>query len=185
MNKINFLKESLKTLKTSGTLFPSSRFLASKLLKGIDFSTAKLIVEFGPGNGVITKEILKRLQPEATLITFEINDTFYKALLKIEDPRLIVSNQSADKVLEVIKQHGFESTDYIVSSLPLTNIPKPITEVILDSAFKCLNSKGYFFQFQYSLTYYAALKEKFNGNVTLGFEPLNAPPAFVYTCQKD
>tara|TARA_B100001059_G_scaffold200868_1_gene207911 strand:+ start:11835 stop:12392 length:558 start_codon:yes stop_codon:yes gene_type:complete len=185
LNKINFFKESLKSLKTSGTLFPSSRFLASKLLKGIDFSTAKLIVEFGPGNGVITKEILKRLQPDAKLISFEINETFYKDLLKIEDPRFIVSKQSADKVQEVIKQHGFITTDYIVSSLPLTNIPKPITQIIMDSAFKSLNSKGYFFQFQYSLTYYAALKEKFNGNITLGFEPLNAPPAFIYTCQKD
>ncbi|WP_272023733.1 class I SAM-dependent methyltransferase [Olleya namhaensis] len=185
MNKINFLKESLKSLKTSGTLFPSSRFLASKLLKSIDFKTTKLVVEFGPGNGIITKEILARLKPDATLITFEINDSFYKALLKIEDSRLIVSNQSADKVLEVIKQHGFSSTDYIVSSLPLTNIPKPISAVILDSAYESLNPKGYFFQYQYSLTYYSALKEIFKGNVDLGFEPLNVPPAFVYTCQKD
>ncbi|WP_397364399.1 class I SAM-dependent methyltransferase [Olleya sp. R77988] len=185
MNKILFLKESLKSLKTSGTLFPSSRFLASKLLKGIDFKTAKLIIEFGPGNGVITKEILKRMQPDATLVSFEINEKFYKALLKIEDPRLIVSNQSADAVMDVLKKHGFETTDYIVSSLPLTNIPKPITDSILANAYNCLNPKGYFFQYQYSLTYYSALKKTFKGHVSLGFEPLNIPPAFVYTCQKN
>ncbi|MBD3863359.1 MAG: phospholipid N-methyltransferase [Olleya marilimosa] len=185
MNKINFLKESLKSLKTSGTLFPSSRFLASKILKGIDFNTAKLIVEFGPGNGVITKEILKQLTPDAKLISFEINDKFYNTLLNINDPRLIVSNQSADRVLEVIKDHGFEAVDYIVSSLPLTNIPKPITKSILKNSYKSLKSKGYFFQYQYSLTYYATLKDTFKGNVNLGFEPLNIPPAFIYTCQKD
>lgn len=185
MNKINFLKESIKSLKTSGTLFPSSRFLASKLLSAIDFKNAKLIVEFGPGNGIITKQILQRLNPNAKLITFEINDKFYNALLKIDDPRLIVTNQSADQVMDVIKQYGFDNTDYIVSSLPLTNIPKPITNSILNSAYACLKPQGYFFQFQYSLTYYNTLKQIFNGKVHLGFEALNLPPAFVYTCQKD
>lgn len=185
MNKINFLKESLKSLKTSGTLFPSSRFLATKLLQGIDFDKADLIVEFGPGNGKITKDILQHLQPDGKLIVFEINDSFYNELLKIKDTRLIVVKQSADLVIEVIKQHGFETVDYIVSSLPLTNIPKPITDSILENAYKSLNPKGYFFQYQYSLTYYSALKDTFKGNVSLGFEPLNIPPAFVYTCQKD
>ncbi|WGD35576.1 methyltransferase [Olleya sp. YS] len=185
MNKINFLKESLKSLKTSGTLFPSSRFLTNRLLKGIDFDKANLIVEFGPGNGKITKDILKQLHPESKLIIFEINDNFYDELLKIQDNRLVVVNQSANSILDIIKTHGFEAVDYVVSSLPLTNIPKPITDTILENTYKSLKPKGYFFQYQYSLTYYSALKEVFNGNVTLGFEPFNIPPAFIYSCQKD
>ncbi len=185
MNKINFLKESIKSLKTSGTLFPSSRFLASKLLKGINFDEVKLIVEFGPGNGIITKQIIKRLAPDAKLICFEINESFYNALLNIKDSRLIVSNQSADKISEVLNSHGYKNADYVVSSLPLTNIPKPITNSILTSTYQSLKPKGYFFQYQYSLTYYSTLKDTFKGNVSLGFEPLNIPPAFIYTCQKD
>ncbi|WP_034060233.1 class I SAM-dependent methyltransferase [Lacinutrix jangbogonensis] len=185
MNKIIFLKESLKSLKTSGTLFPSSKFLVSKLLKEINFETAKLIVEFGPGNGKITHDILNRLHPDGKLIIFEINDSFYNELLKINDSRLIVVKQSASTVLEVINTNNFETVDYIVSSLPLTNIPKPITKSILANSYKCLKSKGYFFQYQYSLTYYSALKATFKGKVSLGFESLNLPPAFIYTCQKD
>ncbi|MEJ6792570.1 MAG: methyltransferase [Lacinutrix sp.] len=185
MNKINFLKESLKNIRTSGTLFPSSRFLVSKLLKGVDFKTAKLIVEFGPGNGIITNNILNSLQPDAKLIIFEINDNFYNALLKIDDNRLVVVKQSADTVIEVIKAHNFENADYIISSLPLTNMPKTITTSILNNAYNCLKSKGCFFQYQYSLTYYSNLKETFKGKISLSFESLNIPPAFIYTCQKD
>lgn len=185
MNKFKFLKESLKSIKTSGTLFPSSRFLTTKLLKGIDFNKANLIVEFGPGNGKITRDILKQLKPDSKLIVFEINDNFYQELLKIKDSRLIVINQSADAILEVVNSHGFKSVDYIVSSLPLTNIPKPITDSILKNSYKSLKPKGYFFQYQYSLTYYSVLKEMFKGNVALSFEPLNIPPAFIYSCQKD
>ncbi|RAJ18085.1 class I SAM-dependent methyltransferase [Olleya aquimaris] len=185
MNKFKFLKESLKSIKTSGTIFPSSRFLTTKLLKGIDFNKPNLIVEFGPGNGKITKEILKQLHPDSKLIVFEINDNFYNELLKINDNRLVVINQSANSILEVIKTHGFEAVDYIVSSLPLTNIPKTITDTILENAYKSLKPNGYFFQYQYSLTYYSALKEMFKGRITLSFEPLNIPPAFIYSCQKD
>lgn len=185
MNNVNFLKESLRSLKTSGALFPSSRFLASKLLKGIDFKDAKLIVEFGPGNGKITKAILSRLQPDATLIVFEINDNFYDQLLAIKDSRLVVVKQSANLVIDVIKSFGFDRADYIISSLPLTNIPRAITDSILSNAFISLRPKGHFYQYQYSLSYYATLKTTFNNNVSLGFEPLNLPPAFVYSCQKD
>ncbi len=185
LNKISFLKESLKSLKTSGTIIPSSRYLVSKLLKGINFKLARLIIEFGPGDGKITKDLLKNLHPDATLIIFEINDSFYDTLLKIEDKRLIVVKESAASVEDVLKTNGFDKVDYIVSSLPLTNIPKPITATILENAYKSLKTQGYFMQYQYSLTYYSALKVVFNGNVSLGFEPLNIPPAFIYTCQKE
>ena len=70
--KFNFFKEAVKNYKTSGTVVPSSKYLANKMLKDIDFSSAKLIVELGPGNGVITHDILKKLSPDATLICFEL-----------------------------------------------------------------------------------------------------------------
>ena len=70
-------------MKTSGTIIPSSRFLVKKMLYEIDFSKADVIVELGPGNGVITKNILKKLHAKAVLICFEINDSFYNELQKI------------------------------------------------------------------------------------------------------
>ena len=41
-------------------------------------------------------------------------------------------------------------------------------------------------QFQYSLFYYEELKKiYFKQNISLGFEPINFPPAFVYYCNKN
>lgn len=163
---------------------PSSRFLVSRLLAPINFSKAKVIVEFGPGNGKITKEILKQLQPNAILISFEINENFYNSLLKINDSRFKVIASSAENVQEVLNNHGFEKADYIISSLPLTNIPRRISQSILENAYNALKANGMFIQYQYSLTYFKTLKGIFNGHLKLSFEALNIPPAFVYRCKK-
>jgi len=45
-----------------GSVIPSSRFLVKYLMKQVDWNRARLLVEFGPGVGTITREILKRLR---------------------------------------------------------------------------------------------------------------------------
>ncbi|WP_233188626.1 rRNA adenine N-6-methyltransferase family protein [Tenacibaculum sp. SG-28] len=81
-NNFNFFKAALKNYKTSGTLVPSSKFLANRMLAQVDLSKAKVIVELGPGNGAITKKILEKITPSTTLICFEINTVFLKELEK-------------------------------------------------------------------------------------------------------
>lgn len=154
------------------------------MLEDINFSTAKIIVELGPGNGAITRQILKKMHPKTTLICFEINDAFYNELLKIEHPQLIVIKKSAEKINEELSKLGFNKADYIVSSLPLTIIPKEISHNILCISNNILGKNGVFIQYQYSLTYYKKLKTVFGKNISLSFELLNFPPAFVYKCAK-
>ncbi|SNR13927.1 class I SAM-dependent methyltransferase [Tenacibaculum jejuense] len=183
--KLNFFKEAVLTAKTSGTITPSSRFLAEKMLKGINFNNINLIVELGSGNGVITKHILDKLQPNNHLICFEINEMFYQELLKIEHPQLTVLNTSAEFLIAEIQKQGFKNVDSIISSLPLSIIPKEISQNILNESYKSLNSNGTYVQFQYTLDYYKKLKKLFGKeNVRLKFEALNIPPAFIYKCTK-
>jgi phospholipid N-methyltransferase len=183
-NRINFFKEAIKDLKSSGTVTPSSRFLAARMLKGIDFSQADVLVELGPGNGAITEFILKKIAPTATLICFEINDNFYSQLAAVNNPQLIVVRASAEKMKEELQQLGFSKTSHIISSLPLTNIPDEISDTILKVSFETLELEGTFIQYQYSLTYFKKLKAVFKQAISLEFEPLNFPPAFVYCCKK-
>jgi len=63
-----FFSQALRSLSVTASLFPSSRFLASALLRAIDFSDASVIVELGVGTGAITREILRRLKPGAVLL---------------------------------------------------------------------------------------------------------------------
>lgn len=182
--KVAFFKEAVKNFKTSGTLIPSSRFLVKRILKNIDFSNSELIVEFGPGNGIITKEILKRLKPSATLVCFEINEVFYNKLSAITNNQLIVLNISAEEIQLEIEKLGFYQVDAIISSLPLTMLPKETSIQIIKNAYQGLKTNGFFVQYQYSTLFLKQFKSIFDEKVTLDFEPLNLPPAFLYTCKK-
>lgn len=183
--RFNFFREVIKNYKTSGTIVPSSRFLARRMLKPIDFSNAEVIVELGPGNGAITKHILKRMYSKTTLVCFEINPVFYDELLKINHPQLIVLQKSAENIRAELKKLGFDSADYILSSLPLSILPKEIPNNILEESKKSLQNGGMFIQYQYTLIYYGIVKKIFNNNLALEVEFLNFPPAFVYICKKN
>ncbi|CAA0231927.1 Probable phospholipid N-methyltransferase [Tenacibaculum maritimum] len=182
--KFNFFREAIKNYKTSGTVVPSSRYLAEKMLKNVNFEEANVIVELGPGNGAITNHILKKINKDATLICFEINDIFYEELLKIKHKQLIVLKASAENVDKELEKLGFSEANHIISSLPLTIIPKGISKEILKRSKEVLSTNGLFIQYQYSLSYYKKLKRIFGSNISLDFEPLNFPPAFVYKCAK-
>lgn len=171
-------------MKTSGTITPSSRFLAKKMLSDIDFEKANVLVELGPGNGAITRKILDKMHKDAVLICFEINDIFYQQLKKIENSQLVVLNASAENVQEELEKLGHSKSCHIISSLPLSIIPDGISDRILLNSFSTLETNGTFIQYQYSLTYFKKLKKVFKESISLGFEVLNIPPAFIYKCKK-
>src|SRR5580658_7670981 len=84
-----------------GSIWPSSRYLVDEVLRPIDWERAGVIVEYGPGVGTITAEILRRMRPDAHLIAIETNEAFVKVLrswFSDSDPRLHVVNESAADV---------------------------------------------------------------------------------------
>jgi phosphatidylethanolamine/phosphatidyl-N-methylethanolamine N-methyltransferase len=180
--KSSFVKEFFKEKKQVGAIAPSSRFLMKKMLKPIDFSTAKVIVELGPGNGVFTKGLLKKMLPDAKLFSFELNENFYEHIKKeITDDRLVLLNQSAENIPEVLASYGFTKAHFIVSSLPLAVIPQDSKINIIRAAVEHLDENGFYIQFQYSLNAKKLLEENFK-EVKIDFTPANIPPAFVYRC---
>ena len=87
-----------------GSLIPSSRFLVNDLLNQIQWERARVIVEYGPGVGTITAEILKRMRSDALLLAIELNGELFTFLRnEIDDPRLQVVHASALDVREVLR----------------------------------------------------------------------------------
>ena len=184
MKKRLFLKQFFKQKKMVGAVAPSSRFLAHKMLNHLPLSTAKVIVELGPGNGVFTKRIIKEMGGNTQLIVIELNDLFYNELsFTILDPRVHIFHDSANKIGEFIKQIGQDKADIIISSLPLANLPEDLKTDLLDSIHNSLDEKGTFVQFQYSLQSKKAIKKRFE-KTKITYTPFNIPPAFVYSCMK-
>ncbi len=184
--QIAFFKEAIKNIKTSGSVMPSSRFLIKKMLQNIDFSKDLVLVEFGPANGIITHEIIKKMSTNSKLICFEINPVFYDELCNtIQDERVFILKQSAEKIEEELQKFNINKIDFCISSLPLAMIPQDICKTIIDNTINVLKIGGGFVQYQYSLQFYKQLKNTFNKkNIRLNFVLLNFPPAFVYNCEK-
>src|SRR5689334_19820931 len=63
-----------------GSIVPSSRYLVNQVLERVDWERAQVIVEYGPGVGTFTGEILKRMRSDARLIAIEMNPDFVKFL---------------------------------------------------------------------------------------------------------
>ncbi len=183
--KSNFFSEFIKERKTVGAVLPSSKFLAAKMLKGIDFSKNINIVELGPGTGIFTKEILKKKTAESNLISIELNKSFYNQLshrFKNETAFTPVLG-SADNISNIINDLKIEKVDVIISSLPLAVIPLRIKAGIFREVNKVLKEDGFYIQFQYSLNAKEILNKRFS-SVNISFTPVNIPPAFVYHCLK-
>lgn len=168
----------LKSFFTSGAISYSSRFLIQKIISKIDFNKAKVIVELGAGNGCITREILKKMSPDAKLICFEINKNYKSELDLIHDSRLEIHYVSAEKMTEVV---GSQQLDYVISSVPFKILPQSIVEKILLELKNNLNKNYIFIHYSYFITQYLPFAKIFK-SINLSFELRNIPPAFVYIC---
>tara|TARA_B110000285_G_scaffold223341_1_gene278703 strand:- start:4265 stop:4819 length:555 start_codon:yes stop_codon:yes gene_type:complete len=180
--KGSFIKQFFKDRQMVGSVTPSTRFLAEKMIKNIDFNKDKLIIELGPGNGVFTDLILKQMEPDTKLIILELNNEFYKSLSgRITDPRVKVVHDSAENIEKYIP--GGAKVDCVISSLPLMVLPEAVRVNIVNISNAVLKPKGLYMQFQYSLQSKKLLESVFC-TVSVKFTIKNFPPAFVYTCRK-
>ncbi|MFT5834600.1 MAG: phospholipid N-methyltransferase [Cognaticolwellia sp.] len=184
MTRLNFFVEGIRNIKTTGTITRSSRFVCRKLIEGIDFDSAKCIVELGGGDGVVTKHILKNMKSDTKLITFEVLPKFCDLLRGFNDDRLIVAEDSAENIQKWLNDNGFEKADYVVSTLPFVNIPEDVGTRILNAAKDNLKTDGIFSQLNYTLLT-RDLYQSIFGNVDFDFIMRNIPPAFILKCIKN
>jgi phospholipid N-methyltransferase len=167
MSHLSFLKESFRSIRTTGAVMRSSRWLVREMLQPIDFDKAKIVVELG-----------------AHLLSFEINPEFCKILKgSISDPRFILIEDSAAALPEHLKKLGFGQADYIISGIPFVTLPTELVHQIVSASHKSLKKNGLYIQFHYS-SLIQKMYQQFFGNVDVTLVPLNIPPAFVMVCRK-
>lgn len=183
MSTFSFLKEGLKNLGTTGTLTRSSPALCRAAIDGIDFQEAKVIVELGAGDGVITRHILKRLRPDGVVLAFEVAADLCEDMRAIGDPRLIVVEDSAANLQQHLQANKLGQADAVVSAIPFTLLPPALGKRIVAAARDCLKPGGHYKQVHYSLKTKNYYREAF-GNVHIRWVPWNLPPAFVLSCVK-
>jgi phospholipid N-methyltransferase len=177
-----FAQNFLKHPKMIGSFIPSSRYLVDRLLGEINWETASTIVEYGPGVGTITSQVLRRMRPDAKLIVIEMNEDFVQYLrATFDDERLHVVHGSAEHVRSVLAKLGIDGADAVISGIPFTVMPKHVRSRILRDSKKCLRKGGKFIVFQFTGAVLPHLRSEFS-NVRVGFEPLNILPARLFFC---
>jgi len=182
--RLYFLRESFRNLRSTGSVAPSSRFLCRAIVGKIDPEFTKTVVELGPGDGVITRFILERLNPDARLVIFEINEVFVEKIrATFDDPRLTVIHDSAENMGVHFQKMGIETVQYFVSGIPFIMLPESLAESITAACIQYLTPKGKFIQFHYSPFMLGFYRRVF-GKVEIEVVPLNIPPALVVSCEK-
>src|ERR1700692_126056 len=117
-----FFKRFLQKPFQVASIIPSSRALVERVSDKIDFARARVIAEYGPGEGVHTREIARRMRSDAQLLIFELDAAFSRDLKRqfANDPRVHVYNRDAAALPDELQRLGIASCDYILSGIPFS-----------------------------------------------------------------
>jgi len=191
LTKQLFLKRFLANPGIVGALLPSSPALCREITDKINIEGSEAVVELGPGTGVITDEILARLNPQAKFIAIELDEKLYQSLRR-NRPHLNIINDTAENLPEIMKAAEIKHLNTIVSGLPWAAFPEKMQLGILNAIVNSLCDGGYFTTFAYlqglllpaGKRFKKLLKETFRDVNISRVVWKNFPPAIVYRCKK-
>ncbi len=191
MSAIQFFKEFLAAPVHVGAVAASSVRLAEKTVEAAQLQDSRVVVEYGPGTGVITQSILNHLPAEAKFLTIEIQEDFAKTM-KERFPSVNVIHGSAEDTRKYLREIGEEQCDRIVSGLPWAGFSEELQDRLLDAVLDSLRPGGRFCTYTYLLSPYLRggksfrkkLSERFTNTGETSMVWLNLPPAFVYWAEK-
>ena len=189
MSSLQFFKTFLANPKQVGAILPSSPQLAKQITDPIDFDTAKVVVEFGPGTGAFTKRLLERVKPDTKVIAFEINPAMADFIAKTH-PEVELIRDSAENLGDHLRERGIEHIDAVVSGLPFANFPTEVRDRILDGVARALRPGGLFLGFTYYHSSVVPTTHRYRAKLKKTFASVrripvlkNVPPAYVMCCE--
>lgn len=146
-----FWRQALRAPHGVGAVCPSSAALAqtmTSMLPPSAFNGQDLVVELGPGTGVVTRALLQKGVPARNLLLIERMPSFCRML------------QSRFPHVPVVQGDAMRLGDYlplgrrvaaIVSSLPLLSLPLECRTGIIAAMRQCLDQDACVIQFTYAL----------------------------------
>ena len=188
---MGILWEFVKNPKRTGAVATSSRGLARMICSRIGIDSASVIVEYGPGTGVFTEEILRMKRPEACFFAIEHSPALAANFRrKFPDTRLF--EDSAENVASMLDEVGRAHIDCVVCGLPWAAFDEPLQDSLLDATLSSLRPGGKFATFAYLQGLLLPAGKRFKKKLAHSFSTVdksptvwrNIPPAFVYRCTK-
>lgn len=148
MKSLVYLKAMLSD-RYVASVTPSSHFAIQSVCNKIDFSKDNLIIEYGPGTGNFTIDLLNQMSGNSQLIAVERNRNFYNILNReLNDPRLSLFNDCAGNLTRILRNNGHGCADYIISGIPFSLISAELKQKILRNTHSALKKGGKFLTYQ-------------------------------------
>jgi phosphatidylethanolamine/phosphatidyl-N-methylethanolamine N-methyltransferase len=172
-----FTKALWTNPRSIGAFLPSSTYLAKEMARHIQLKPGDVVVELGPGTGVVTAALLQKLSNPGQLVAVEYSSHFAHNLRKRFPEITLIEGNAID--LEVLLSAYKGRVAYIVSSLPLRTLPLSTSLKILEQIEKVLSPGGSYIQFTYGYDYEIFGKLSELNHIYTKRVWLNIPPARV------
>jgi phospholipid N-methyltransferase len=168
------------------SIVPSSKQLIRRVSEKFDFSEPRVIAEYGPGEGCHTREIIRRMHPDSTLLLFELDPELAEHLSDQfrSNPRIHVINAGADEITTELEKRDIPYCDYIVSGIPFSTMEINKKRALLQKTFDALapNQTSAFIIYQVTneLRQHATFFDRAESEYCLQ----NIPPMFITVFHK-
>lgn len=180
-----FIEGFLRHPVMVGSIIPSSRFTVNKMLGPVNWDECRLFVEYGPGVGTFCRPVLERLRRDGQLIVIDTNPLYIDYLRRtISDSRFTAVLGSAADVEAIVRAHGHDHADYVLSGLPFSTLPEGVGPAIADATHRVLRPGGAFLVYQFTARARDFMARHFT-RIDNGFEWLNVMPCFLFWGWKD
>lgn len=149
-DEIRFLRQWFDNPIKTGAVAPSSPALARRMASYIDIQKPGLVVELGPGTGVVTQAVIQHGVDPTRVVAVEYSNEFVDMLTDRFVGATVIQGDAYD--FEAIRQaHIDEPLAAVVSSLPLFTKPKPMRKRLINMCLDALAPGCPFIQFSYAL----------------------------------
>jgi phosphatidylethanolamine/phosphatidyl-N-methylethanolamine N-methyltransferase len=183
-----FFGRFMSSPRTIGAIAPSSTGLCRQMADDASLQGAEVVVEWGSGTGVVTRELAAR--HGGPLVVLEIDPDLagmtYETVSHLPDARVYAA--SAAHTRHILDNLGVGACDRLVSGLPWASFPRSQQDELFDVIEDVLAPGGVFVTFAYvhSLGTHggrrllAKLLTRFDDVTASPVVWKNLPPGFVY-----
>ena len=179
-----FFKRFLKRPFQIASIVPSSKALVERVASKMDFSGPRVIAEYGPGEGVHSRGIARRMTQDSHLLLFELDAALARSLewQFAGDPRVHVIHGDAASLPYELKRRGFTHCDYILSGIPFSILKIDKKRALLRKTYEALKPGGSFIIYQVTneLKQHATVFQHAESEYFLQ----NIPPMFITVFHK-
>lgn len=177
-----FLGQSFRWLRTTGTITQSGPTLSRAIARAVgDVPDGRVILELGPGTGVVTRELIQRF-PNCRIVAVEVLDALADRLEKTV-PGVTVVRGCASQLHAQLAGLGIAPEDVaaVVSGVPMLSLPPDLSRRIMAAVTDVLGPGRRYVQFTYSARAWRRFALDGFQRVSHRKVWMNLPPASVLT----